>query len=67
MVTVKGMQSRFFRGFGVTYTGFVDREKGLTKPYERSTEVSWVSADAAIAFNKDLAIKSAVDLVNILL
>lgn len=41
LVTIKGLRSRFFEGYGVTYTGFVDRKKGFIRPYETSFEVTW--------------------------
>ncbi|WKN42073.1 hypothetical protein [Tunicatimonas pelagia] len=47
LVTVKGLRSRYFEGYGVTYTGFVDRKKGFIRPYEISFEVDWARADIA--------------------
>ncbi len=47
LVTVKGMASRYFQGYGISYTGFVDSKKGLIRPYETSFEVSWARRDIA--------------------
>ena len=47
LVTVKGLSSRFFEGYGVTYTGFVDSKKGFIRPYETSFEVTWARPDVA--------------------
>jgi len=47
LVTAKGMQSRYFQGYGITYTGFVDSKKGLIRPYELSFEVTWTRNDIA--------------------
>ncbi len=47
LVTLKGMQSRYFQGYGISYTGFVDRKKGLIRPYETSLEVTWARDDIA--------------------
>ncbi|TRX48696.1 hypothetical protein FNH22_28450 [Fulvivirga sp. M361] len=41
LVTIKGMRSSYFEGYGISYTGFVDNKKGLIKPYEASFEVTW--------------------------
>ena len=47
LVTVKGLGSRYFQGYGISYTGFVDSKKGLIKPYETSFEVTWARKDVA--------------------
>ena len=47
LVTIKGMQSRYFQGYGISYTGFVDSKKGFIRPYEASFEVNWARADVA--------------------
>ncbi|MEM9363770.1 MAG: hypothetical protein AAGA43_14115 [Bacteroidota bacterium] len=47
LVTIKGMGSRYFQGYGISYTGFVDSEKGLIRPYEASFEVSWAREGVA--------------------
>lgn len=47
LVTMKGMQSRYFAGYGISYTGFVDNKKGLIRPYETSLEVTWARSDVA--------------------
>lgn len=47
LVTAKWMQSRYFQGYGITYTGFVDSKKGFIKPYELSFEVNWARDDVA--------------------
>ncbi|MEM1340322.1 MAG: hypothetical protein AAF634_12010 [Bacteroidota bacterium] len=47
LVTIKGMGSRYFQGYGISYTGFVDRKKGLIRPYETSFEVTWAREDVA--------------------
>ncbi|WP_422858483.1 hypothetical protein ACOKFD_14030 [Flagellimonas sp. S174] len=47
LVTVKGMGSRYFQGYGISYTGFVDSKKGLIRPYEASFEVTWARDDVA--------------------
>ncbi|MEM1123278.1 MAG: hypothetical protein AAGJ18_22750, partial [Bacteroidota bacterium] len=59
LVTAKGMQSRYFQGYGITYTGFVDSKKGLIRPYELSFEVTW-ARDEAAAENGYLDINSFV-------
>ncbi len=41
LITLKGMRSRYFEGYGISYTGFVDSKKGLIRPYETSFEVTW--------------------------
>ena len=47
LITIKGMQSTYFEGYGVSYTGFVDSKKGLIRPYETSFEVTWAKPDVA--------------------
>ncbi|UII75724.1 hypothetical protein LV716_15900 [Flagellimonas sp. HMM57] len=47
LVTLKGMRSTNFEGYGVSYTGFVDSKKGLIKPYETSFEVTWTRPGVA--------------------
>jgi hypothetical protein len=47
LVTLKGMQSRYFQGYGISYTGFVDSKKGWIRPYETSFEVTWARPDIA--------------------
>ncbi len=47
LITIKGVRSRFFEGYGVTYTGFVDRKKGFIRPYETSFEVTWARPGVA--------------------
>ncbi|MEM1134628.1 MAG: hypothetical protein AAGI07_02230, partial [Bacteroidota bacterium] len=41
LLTIKGMRSSYFEGYGISYTGFVDSKKGLIRPYETSFEVTW--------------------------
>lgn len=41
LVTVKGMQSNYFGGYGISYTGFADSKNGWIRPYETSFEVTW--------------------------
>ncbi len=47
LVTAKGMGSRYFQGYGISYTGFVDSKKGWIRPYETSFEVTWARNDVA--------------------
>ncbi len=47
LVTAKGMGSRYFQGYGISYTGFVDSKKGWIRPYETSFEVTWAREDVA--------------------
>ena len=47
LVTAKALRSRYFEGYGVSYTGFVDSEKGLIRPYETSFEVTWARPEVA--------------------
>ena len=47
LATIKGLRSRFFEGYGVTYTGFVDSKKGFIRPYEMSFEVIWARPGVA--------------------
>ncbi|MEM7487061.1 MAG: hypothetical protein AAF348_17780 [Bacteroidota bacterium] len=47
LVTLKGMRSTFFEGYGISYTGFVDSKKGLIRPYETSFEVTWARPGVA--------------------
>ncbi|MDN5213029.1 hypothetical protein QQ020_13260 [Fulvivirgaceae bacterium BMA12] len=47
LVTVKGMGSTYFQGYGISYTGFVDSKKGLIRPYETSFELTWARKDVA--------------------
>ena len=47
LVTVKGMGSRYFQGYGISYTGFVDSKKGWIRPYETSFEITWAREDVA--------------------
>ena len=47
LITLKGMRSTYFEGYGISYTGFVDSKKGLIRPYEASFEVTWARRDVA--------------------
>ncbi|MEM9857768.1 MAG: hypothetical protein AAF843_10440 [Bacteroidota bacterium] len=47
LLTVKGMRSRYFEGYAISYTGFVDSKKGLIRPYETSFEVTWARSGIA--------------------
>lgn len=47
LFTLKGMQSRYFQGYGISYTGFVDSKNGWIKPYETSFEITWAKDDIA--------------------
>ncbi|MEM9983443.1 MAG: hypothetical protein AAF734_13175 [Bacteroidota bacterium] len=47
LVTLKGMRSAYFEGYGISYTGFVDSKKGLIRPYEASFEVTWARREVA--------------------
>lgn len=47
MITIKGMRSRYFEGYALSYTGFADSERGLIRPYEASLEVTWARRDIA--------------------
>lgn len=47
LVTVKGMRSTYFEGYGISYTGFVDSKKGFIRPYETSFEVMWARPGVA--------------------
>jgi len=47
IVAVKAIQSNFYQGYGISYTGFVDNKKGFIKPYELPFEVIWARSDIA--------------------
>ncbi|MEL6537835.1 MAG: hypothetical protein AAFQ98_20615 [Bacteroidota bacterium] len=47
LVTLKGLRSRFYRGYGISYTGFVDSKKGFIRPYETSFEITWAVPNVA--------------------